>query len=365
MKIAIDAAPLSSNPTGIHNYIINILHNIGRLNKSDHFIIYGIQNGVDISDLNFPNFEIKRPCGARRGWGLWYYTGFPIQFIREKIDIYFSMYQPLPLYVNCPRIAVIYDLIPVLTKVTPDPAIMFHMQLIHTIISADKILTISNATKQDLIHTYKAKSSKIEVIYPAYNKKDYFVVSGKENKARIDAALNKYHIDNEFILYAGSLQTNKNIPRLIQAFATLKNNHGMQHKLVLAGKPAWGDSTIIQNVRDLRLENEVIITGYVTKEDLPLLMNGAAAFVFPSLYEGFGIPPLEAMACGTPVIASNIAPLLEVVGDAGMMINPYNVNETAEAIYKVYPTPIHGDGWLSRDLKGLKPFLGREPREKH
>jgi glycosyltransferase involved in cell wall biosynthesis len=147
------------------------------------------------------------------------------------------------------------------------------------------------------------------------------------------------------------LQTNKNIPRLIKAFSLLKKERKISHQLVIVGKKYIGYEAILRAFHESAASDDIILTGYVPTEELPLLISGADVFVFPSLYEGFGLPPLEAMACGTPVITSNVSSLPEAVGDAGILVDPYNIREIAEAMYRVI-----SDGNLREQMrrKGLE-----------
>lgn len=146
----------------------------------------------------------------------------------------------------------------------------------------------------------------------------------------------KYGIRGDYYLYLGTLEPRKNIERIIEAYSLLKQRKTVIPKLVIAGKKGWMYDAIFNTVVENNLEADVIFTGYVEVADAPILMSAAVAFVFPSLYEGFGMPPLEAMACGTPVITSNCASLPEVVGEAGILVNPFSVDEISKAMIDIY-----------------------------
>jgi len=191
---------------------------------------------------------------------------------------------------------------------------------------ADQIIAISNSTKQDLIRYFQVPEEKITVTHLAADECFQPLPFDKVQVFR-----EKYGLDFPFILYVGTLEPRKNLPTLIKAFYYLKKKN-IHHKLVIAGGKGWKYDPIFQTISDLNLIKDIHFTGYVPKEDLPLLYNAADAFVYPSLYEGFGLPPLEAMACGCPVITSNTSSLPEVVGDAGIMINPCDYDKLAEAI---------------------------------
>lgn len=197
---------------------------------------------------------------------------------------------------------------------------------------ADKIITVSEFSKQEIIKYLNIPENKIIVMPNGIDEKLYHENYTKEQCYK---ACRKYRIEEPFILYLGTLEPRKNIEKLVQAYALLKNKTAKLPKLVIAGKKGWMFETIFETVRDLKLENRVIFTDYVEEKEVPLLMKAAELFVFPSLYEGFGLPPLEAMACGTAVISSNVSSLPEVIGDAGILIDPEKEEEIAEAMLKL------------------------------
>ena len=160
----------------------------------------------------------------------------------------------------------------------------------------------------------------------------------------------KHDITFPFILYLGTLEPRKNLKSLILAYNEIKKKFP-EYKLIIGGAKGWGYKNIFQIIDNLGIDKDIIFTGYIPEKDLPSLYNSAELFVYPSFYEGFGLPPLEAMACGTPVITSNTSSLPEVVGNAGIMVDPNNVNQLADAMYKVLT-----DDNLRRDMikKGLK-----------
>lgn len=213
---------------------------------------------------------------------------------------------------------------------------------------ADKIVTVSNFSRDEIVKYLDVPSDKI-VVVP--NGVDFDKFHHNYSSDEIAGTKAKYGITGDYFLYLGTLEPRKNIERLVRAYNLLKKRAGTVPSLVIAGKKGWLYGPIFDVVNSLRLNNDVIFTGYADEMDVPLLMNGAAAFVFPSLYEGFGLPPLEAMACGTPVITSNTASLPEVVGDAALLVDPYSVESIADAMESLLLDPA-----LRAELKdkGLK-----------
>ncbi|MBB2182838.1 glycosyltransferase family 4 protein [Lachnospiraceae bacterium MD1] len=196
---------------------------------------------------------------------------------------------------------------------------------------ADHIITISEFSKKEIIKYMHIPESKISVMPCGV---DHCVFRSNYSVEEVLKAKRKYGIQQDYILYLGTLEPRKNIETLIEAYAKLINESNNCPKLVIAGKKGWLYDRIFEKVHNLQLQDHIIFTGYVDTEDVPLLLKGAMIFVFPSIYEGFGLPPLEAMACGTPVITSNTASLPEVVGDAGILVNPYSVDEICDAMKK-------------------------------
>jgi glycosyltransferase involved in cell wall biosynthesis len=208
---------------------------------------------------------------------------------------------------------------------------------------AAKIICVSEFTKNELIEFFKISSERIAVVPNGFDSGRYKII---EDRGAVAEVLRKYKIAEPYILYAGRLELKKNIPGLIEAFKSLKKNYKQPLKLVLVGQPDFGFEKVAKAIADNNLQNDVIMPGWVGKEDLPYLMNGARAFVFPSLYEGFGIPVLEAMACGTPVVCSGITALREVAGEAAYLVDPYFPENIAEGINRVLT-----DEHLREDLK--------------
>ncbi len=198
---------------------------------------------------------------------------------------------------------------------------------------ADAIVTVSEFSKGEIVRYLGVKPEKITVVYNGVNL-DLYHPNYKEEQ--INEVKRRYQICDEYFLYLGTLEPRKNVERMIEAFALLKKaNHKMALQLVIAGGKGWLYESIFRRVKEFELEKDIIFTGYVAEKEVPVLMSGAMAFLFPSLYEGFGIPPIEAMACGTPVITSNAASLPEVVGSAALTVDPYQIEALAEAMHRI------------------------------
>ncbi len=220
---------------------------------------------------------------------------------------------------------------------------------------ANKVIAVSENTKQDLIRLFGVPGEKIDVV--CHGTEDIF--RPVENSAELEALRRERGVPEKYVLFIGTLEPRKNVHTLIKAFAQVKKA-GLPHKLVVGGAKGWLWSEIFAAVEQLHLEGEVIFPGYISLDEEPLWYNGADLFVYPSLYEGFGFPPLEAMSCGTPVITSNCSSLPEVVGDAGLLVDPTSSEHLAEAMLTVLTDPALAEEMRAKGLVRAKSFSWAE-----
>ncbi|HET6454025.1 MAG TPA: glycosyltransferase family 1 protein [Armatimonadota bacterium] len=216
---------------------------------------------------------------------------------------------------------------------------------------ANAVIAISENTRRDVIEAFKVPESR--VLTTPLGVDESF---GPAPKVRIEETRRRYGMGEQSLLYVGTLEPRKNIAMLLAAFGQVRTDFEQPCELVLAGGKGWFYDEIFRLVESLGLRNHVRFTGYVRKEDLPVLYSAAAVFVYPSLYEGFGLPPLEAMACGTPVITSNASSLPEVVGDAGIMVDPHDAQALAEAILRVMRDPDLRQEMSEKGIERAKQF---------
>ena len=229
------------------------------------------------------------------------------------------------------RVATIHDVIPYIYPETSSRLdwLIYRCWLPLAVRRLDAIITVSEQSRSDIIRYLPTQPEDVTVI-PEAASNTYCVL----DQAEVAVALARHGIDFPYILYVGSVEARKNLPRLLAAYAQLREWSG-QWKLVIIGARKWKSNPVFDTVRQLGLESHVHFTGYVEESDLPALYNGASLFVFPSLYEGFGLPVLEAMACGTPVVTSNTSSLPEVAGDAALLVDPSDVAAIAWAMRRV------------------------------
>jgi glycosyltransferase involved in cell wall biosynthesis len=216
---------------------------------------------------------------------------------------------------------------------------------------ATRVLTVSESSKRDILRFVDIKPEKIDVIYNAYDQR--FTVEPREED--VDRVRERYQLHDEFVLYAGNVKPHKNLERLIEAFHLVRRR-GLDHlRLVLIGDEISRYAALRRAVHRHQLHPYVRFLGYLPEETLGVMYRLAGVFVFPSLYEGFGLPPLEAMASGTPVVTSNVSSLPEVAGDAAVLVDPYDPNAIANGIYQVLT-----DDQLRRDLRARGAARARQ-----
>jgi len=254
---------------------------------------------------------------------------FPLALARARIDVVHVEYVAPPL---CPARVVVsvhdiaYERYP--QFFTPGEVARFRALVPPTIRKAAAVLTLSEYSKRDIVRRYNVPPDKITVTHLAADP----MFRPIHDEGRLADVRERYGTGGEFILSVGNLQPRKNIKTLIEAYVRLRRADATRHRLVLVGKKAWLHDDIFAAARASGYADELVFTGYVPDADLVALYNAADLFVYPSIFEGFGLPPLEAMACGTPVVTSNTSALPETVGDAALTVDPLDVEALAEAI---------------------------------
>jgi glycosyltransferase involved in cell wall biosynthesis len=323
MKIGMITGNTGNFRSGIGNYIFNLTGQL-KENKTNAITIIGYDNTQCFDDLPkiIPYYPDIRYHSIL--WGR-------IISLQKKIFSGFDIVHnpaPFPLLTKPGKhyVSTIHDLIPVMF---PEwdlfPRVMSSKLHFPKLIGdSDRIIADSYHTKKDIIRFYRVQEQKISVIHLGASK-EY-----KQLDDRIVYAVKtKYHLNFPFVLFVGTLEPRKNIPTLLKAFSICRKKIPAL-KLVIVGQKGWKYAEIFSTLAHLNLENEVIFLQYVPHEDLPAIYNAADLFVYPSLHEGFGLPPLEAMQCGVPVITSNTSSLPEIVGEGGAMVSPNDVQGLAD-----------------------------------
>jgi len=273
---------------------------------------------------------------------------------QHHFQLYHAPGYILPYFWNSPSVVTIHDLIALEYPefCQRESVIYFNLFLPRSIKKATKIIAVSNKVKNDIINHFRILPDKIEVIYHGIDER-YKKNQSEDILTRIR---NKYQLPKQFLLFVGNIEPKKNLERLIDAFYQLKQQTEIKHKLVLVGKNGWKYKSLYDSIYRLKLDSEILFTGYVPQEDLPSIYSLADIFVFPSLYEGFGIPPLEAMACETPALVSNQGALPEITGNNCLQVNPYDVNDIAKGIYTLLTNECLKKKMIENCKKWIKDF---------
>ncbi len=343
LKVAINIQPmLHSDKSGIGFYETELVKALISENEKNEYILNYFDMKKD-KDTLVAQYIVKGVKKESCNWFsatlyqlIWSLIPVPYTlFFKSKPDIstFFNYY--LPPFVRGKKVLVIYD-----TVINDYPETvrfktktMLKLTLKPSIRRADRIITISEFSKRQIMKHYGIDEKKITIVPCAADNKKYYPMTDCDSKIRKTAE--KYGVNGDYFLYLGNLEPRKNIVRLISAYDIAKKQKSDLPKLVLAGGKGWLYKEIFAKVNELGLENDVIFTGYVADDDAALLMNGAKAFCFPSIYEGFGMPPLEAMSCGVPVIVSDRSSLPEVVDDCGIKVDPYSEEDIANALIRM------------------------------
>lgn len=351
MKIAIDGRALTTTRTGGGYYTYHLLEKLVERDRDNKYLVCAHkQIGYPIGADNLRVRVDPFPLGM-----LWQQFGLPRALREEKVDLLHSPLFTLPLRMPCPGIITIFDLTPVLLP-------QFHhwkvrLSLKFTMKSsaqrASKIIAISQNTYHDIIKHLEVDESKVSVIYPGVSA-DFH----PRDSLDFQEIRQKYANGARYILHVGTLEPRKNLGFLIDVYDRLVKGRESSERihLVLAGGEGWGHENLFRKVAELGIQDKVFFTGYVPSDGLPYLYNAAEAFVFPSLYEGFGLPVLEAMASGVPVVTSSTSSLPEIVSDGGMVVEGWNVEEWADVLHNVLVDGKIRKDIISRALAQAKKF---------
>jgi glycosyltransferase involved in cell wall biosynthesis len=328
MHVLIDARMAGSTQFGIGRYVINLIKNLPKIDKELRLSILVNDDFFLKTDEQTGYFTVIK---ANIKWlSISEQLYIPSIIRKIKPDVFHAPSFAVPVIQPCPTVVTIHDLIHLLF---PE-----HYSLLHkayygfflktALKNAARIITVSQSSKKDLLSHYNIPDAKIEVTYEGVE--DSF--RPIHDKNRLNLFKNKYHLPDQFILYVGNRKKHKNLERLVEAYSKFRKQDESRHYLVLSGLK---DKNVERLAFKHKVKEWVVFSGHVDEEEMPLLYNSANLFVFPSLYEGFGLPPLEALACGVPVITSNAASLPEIIGGAGMLVCPQNSEEIAAAMSKV------------------------------
>jgi glycosyltransferase involved in cell wall biosynthesis len=358
MHIAIDAHSVGTGLAGNETYAANLVEALAEVDRENRYTVY----------------VTKAEAEARFG-GRWGNVGvrrtlphtplvrIPVtlsaELRRRPVDLLHVQYTAPPL-APCPVVATIHDLsfehIPETFKLRS--RVQLRLTVRATARRAAHVIAPSEYTRRDLVETYGLDPARVTAIPLAVSPRFRPV----EEAGAVERVKGRYGIAGEYVLAVGSIQPRKNLARLVRAYSALRRGRGRSNlpQLVLVGQPAWLYGDTLRTIEEERLGKSVILTGYVSEGDLPALYTGALLFAYPSFYEGFGLPPLEAMSCGAPVLTGDRTSLPEVVGDAGLAVDPFDTDALAAGLARLIDDDALRAELRERGLTRARRFDWRE-----
>ena len=330
MRVAIDARKLRD--FGIGTYTRNLLRHLARLDQENEYVLLCRPSDMGVAEQLGSNFRgVLEPSP---NYSLREQVHVPWVLRREKPDVFHSPHYVLPPATLCRSVVTIHDCIHLMfPQYLPGRAAYAYARASMWAAArrSHRILTVSEASKRDIIRFFNVPPEKVVVVYNSIDER--FRTSPPEDD--IERVRERYQLQHGFVLYVGNIKPHKNLVRLIEAFDLLRQRGFDDMKLLIIGDEISKLPALRRAVHAHKLHKHVRFLGYLPDETLAILYRLAAVFVFPSLYEGFGLPPLEAMASGTPVVTSNVSSLPEVTGDAAVLVDPYKVESIVEGIERV------------------------------
>jgi glycosyltransferase involved in cell wall biosynthesis len=353
MHLVIDARMISDQMHGIARYTYNLIDLFAQIRNGNEYTVLVNHNYLDNFVKNKQNFELK----LMKSKFISVAEQFELPGVLNELkpDIFHSPSFVAPLICPCKLVMTIHDMNHLAFPEYYSKVHQYYYKYVvkPSAIKSEKILTDSEFSKDEIIKFFKLSADKIVVTHLGIDHS----FNDTDHQAKHQEVIQKYKLPEHFILYVGNRKPHKNVERLIEAYSRV-NTDG---KLAMSGDP---DDNLNSLIIKLNLVDKVCFTGNIADSDLPVVYNLAELFVFPSLYEGFGLPPIEAMACGTPVITSNVSSLPEVVEDAAILVNPYDVSELANAITSVLSNEDTYQKLIEKGLAQAKKFTWEETANK-
>ena len=358
MRIAIDAHSVGTELGGNESYATNLIEALAEIDPVNHYTLYVTRREALARFQNrWPNFAVRATLPHTP------LIRIPLTLSAElrknPVDVLHVQFTAPP-FAPCPVVATIHDLAFEHLSQTfkRRSSMQLRLTVRHTARSAAQIITLSEYSRRDIMETYGIAPERISVT-PASAPASFAPVTEEKELARVR---DRYGIKGDYVLSVGAIQPRKNLSRLIAAYSSLRSTQpgGKLPQLVLVGKCAWLFDETLRTIKDLKVSDSVVLTGYVPEDHLPALYSGALFFVYPSYFEGFGLPPLEAMKCGAAVIVGNKTSLPEIVGDAGLLVDPFDVADIASAMERLLRDSSFRLHLQAKGLERAKLFDWRE-----
>ena len=352
MRIAIDARKLRDY--GIGTYVRNLLRHLSRIDTTTEYVLLCHGRDCGMADELGDNFRAVLENAP--GYSVQEQFRIPLVLRREGIDLFHAPHYVLPPLTPCKSVVTIHDCIHLrFPQYLPSRLGYAYARasLWTAAHRSNRVLTVSEASKRDILKYFHIPPDKIDVIYNGIDER----FGQPPHPDEIARVRERYQLNDPFVLYAGNIKPHKNLERVIESFHLLRRGGGMdQVKLLIIGDQISKYATLRRAVHKYKLHKHVRFFGFVPDQTLAVLYRLASVFVFPSLYEGFGLPPLEAMASGTPVITSNVSSLPEVVDDAALLVDPHDASAIAGAMRRVLTDRALRDDLVRKGLARTAQF---------
>jgi len=361
-RIGIDFHVASGIYQGVRTYLTNLIEAMLKVENEFAYFIYA-KNTDELAHWgnNNSNVNLKKLPSASGRFNL--LIGFPVCAIRDRLSLFHSQYV-LPPLIPCKSVLTIHD---ILYESNQEFFPVLHKNLLKFFVPfsakrADRIISVSEFTKKEIVKYYRVPEEKITVIHEGASDK----FANIKDKESIFSVIKRYGIKKKYILFVGRIEPRKNIIGLLKAFDYIKKKGMKDICLVIVGNQdrIFQEKELFNRIKDMELSSDIIFTGGVSEDDLPVLYNGAEVLVYPAFAEGFGLPVLEAMACGTPVITSDTTSLPEVTGDAAILINPNSYEEIGGSLEKLLNNHVLRKELSEKGLERAQKFSWTEAAKK-
>jgi len=329
LRIGIDVSPLYMYVSGISNYVRNLLQGFSIVGREHSFVLY-TNRPVTVDPPLPDNFTVKLVRLPFPKLQAWFQLGLPIRLRRDRVDLFLAPFHRLPLLSSIPSVLTIHDLSGLLLKDHHLLSVVARNSLIPLFLKkAHRILAVSGFTKDEVIRHFPWVEGKVDAVLLAPT----IGLTREEDETLLKTVRKNLGLPKRYILFLGTLEPRKNLLKLLEAYASIA--HLIPQDLVLTGRMGWKSAPLRELLEREDIRERVHLTGFVEDRYLPALLSMADLMTYPSLYEGFGLPVVEAMACGTPVLTSSVSSLPEAAGGAALLADPSSVEDIADKLLEL------------------------------
>ena len=363
MRIALNAQLLSFSSSyrqaGISRLIHATIQGLQAVDAENEYIVYVGDRGIPDGYLTGDHWHAavsRLPTSNRVLRILWEQTVLPWSVVHTGADVLHAMAFVGPLVCPRPMVVTVYDLSFLLFPAAFNRLNRLYLSTMApaSVRKANRVIAISESTKRDLVRLTGVSAAHVDVVYPGLEP----TIRRVDDASALAAFRQRHNLPDHFVLFVGTLEPRKNAAALVRAYSLLRKSGAISQALVLAGGKGWRYDSVFAAIEESGVAQDIILPGYVSHDELPLWYSAADLFVYPSLYEGFGLPVLEAMACGTPVITSTASSLPEVAGEAGILVDPSDFGALADAMAQVLSSDSRRVDMCERGLARAATFTG-------